>query len=182
MAESAQIDRISYTHEAVADWLISNPEKPLSECAKTFGYTQPWLSTIIHSDAFKVYFSQRRAALNLVIHNGIATQLQNTTKKALDLLDKKLDSEEDLDGNFILDVADKLLHRQGYAPGKTTVNQTNVQVNAPPAGSVDMGTLSRARRIMQAINTSTGHGDEPIEVVPELEVTMLRTINAEGTA
>jgi hypothetical protein len=168
MATSAQIDKVSYTHEAVADWLLTNPGKKLSECAEAFGYTPPWLSTIIHSDAFQVYYAQRRAALNLVIHGGIASQLQDITKKALQKLDAKLDDSEELDGNFILDVADKMLRNQGYAPGKSNISQTNI-VNLPPAGAVDLVTLSRARAVMQAIQKSVGNDPEVIEIVPEAE-------------
>src|SRR3990172_12862929 len=156
MAESAQIDRVSYTHEAVVDWLLTNPEKALKECAEHFGYTQPWLSTVIHSDAFQVYYSQRRASLNLVINHGLAAQMQRTTAKALDLLEKTSDSPEEIDGNFILDVADKLLHRQGYAPGKVSLVQNNNVLNLPPQGAIDNGTLTRAREMMRTIQVSTG--------------------------
>lgn len=178
VAESAQIDRVSYTHEAIADWMLSNPSKSMKELAEHFGYTQPWISTVIHSDAFQVYFSQRRAAVNLLIHTGIATQLQNTTKKALSLLEEKLNDSEDLDGNFILDVADKLLHRQGYAPGKISITQTNNNLNVQPAGTVDATTLSRARSMMRTIQKSVGHDPNIIDVVPAEEVEHLQSIEA----
>jgi len=172
LAESAQIARVSYTHEAIADWLLANPDKKLKECADQFGYTQAWLSTVIHSDAFQVYFSQRRAALNQIIHHGISAKLQDTTQKALDILNTRLDEPEDLESEFILDVADKLLHRQGYAPGKVSLIQNNI--TAPVPGAVDMQTLSRARQMMQAIQTSVGNDPNIIDVVPEAEVDMLR--------
>jgi hypothetical protein len=164
MAQSGQLDKISYTHEAIADWLMTNPQRPLSECAAEFNYSQAWISTIINSDAFQVYYNQRRNALNLVIHNGISQQLATTTRKALTILDLKMDDPE-LEADFVLDVADRLLHRQGYAPGKVSVIQNNI--NIPAAGVVDQGTLSRARETMRAIQRSAGHTEEVLDVLPD---------------
>lgn len=175
MAGNNAIDKISYTHEAIADWLMTNPEKPLSECATHFNYTQAWLSTLINSDAFQVYYNQRRNALNLVIHNGISKQLADTTRKALTILDDKLTNDtEELTADFVLDVADRLLHRQGYAPGKVTLTQNNFNVTA--AGVVDQGTLSRARETMRAIQRSAGHVEEVIDVLPDGSVVTIPSL------
>ena len=49
----AEIARLNTTHEMLMNWLVCNPEKSLRECADHFGYTQSWLSQIIHSDIFQ---------------------------------------------------------------------------------------------------------------------------------
>jgi len=154
MAESAQIAEMSFSHHAIIDWMLSNPDALLADCAKAFNYTQPWLSTIIHSDAFKAEFSRRRAQLDEHIAHGIHAKMAAVSKKALDLLEDYLSgNDEDRDPRLVLDIADRTLHRQGYAPNKAGVNifaQQNIIQPAP--GAVSRPLLEEARGLMRAIN------------------------------
>ena len=152
MAESAQVENISFSHHAIIDWVLSNPDQNLSECAKTFGYTQPWLSTIIHSDAFKTEFARRRNMLDEHMAMGIQRKMAEVSKKALDKIEEMLDGGEEMDPRLVLDIADKTLHRQGYAPSRNGINIYNQQNNVIPlSGPVDRTLLQEARNIMKAI-------------------------------
>jgi len=153
MAQSAQIAEMSFSHHAIIDWMLSNPDALLADCAKAFGYTQPWLSTIIHSDAFKAEFSRRRGQLDEHIAHGIHAKMAAVSKKALDHLEELLDGADTLDPRLVLDIADRTLHRQGYAPSKAGVNifaQQNIIQPAP--GAVDKSVLDEAKNLMRAIN------------------------------
>jgi len=161
MAESASVATLNYSHEAIIDWMLSNPEQNQGECAKALGYTQAWLSTIIHSDAFRAEYQRRRSQLNEMIAGGIQTKMAEVSKKALDKLDSYLD-EAETDPRLVLDIADKTLHRQGYAPNKGGVAIFAQQNNFNPR-AVDKETLTQARGILRAI---TGGVDSE---VPALE-------------
>lgn len=113
MAEN-QIGKISYTHEAFINWLLENPERPLRDAAAYFGYTQAWLSTILHSDVFQAKLSGRQDAVFAAVAQDIPSKLRAAADIGLEKLTRKLEDTED--GEFILDATDKLLHRMGYAP------------------------------------------------------------------
>ena len=50
-----RIKKLSNWHEALSDWLIANPGRPLREAAFHFEVTQGWLSSVMNSDLFKAY-------------------------------------------------------------------------------------------------------------------------------
>jgi len=136
MAYSAQIQKVSFTHESVILWMLENPHRSLRDCAEYFGYSQTWLSTVIHSDAFQEQLKKRQNEFAALTGIDIRNKLQAATDVAIEGLTRQLEKTED--GKFLLDAADKLLHRMGYAPasvrnpaGPVTNNtQVNLTVNA----------------------------------------------------
>lgn len=126
MAEN-QIKNVSYTHESMISWLILNPDRPLRDAAAYFGYTQSWVSTVLHSDAFQKLYRQRQDEVAAVVAEDIPGKLRACTDVALDKLVMKIEGSENAD--FLLNATDKLLHRMGYAPAS--------QRSAPPGGVVN---------------------------------------------
>ena len=57
------IDRVKYTHDAMIDLIIAQPAISQGELAKHFGYSQPWVSRIMNSDAFLARLAQRKAEI-----------------------------------------------------------------------------------------------------------------------
>jgi hypothetical protein len=110
----ADIQRISHTHEAVINWLVLNPEKSMRECADVFGYTQAWLSTLVHSDIFQMALRERQEAVAARVTQSIPQKLRMCTEVALDKLANAIEQSEDPE--FLLDAADRTLHRMGFAP------------------------------------------------------------------
>ena len=47
------IKKMSIKHDAILDFMLANPLMAKREVAAHFGVSQPWLSCIIHSDAFQ---------------------------------------------------------------------------------------------------------------------------------
>jgi hypothetical protein len=146
------IQKISYTHEQILNWLVLNPHVSLRECADHFGYTQPWLSTLIHSDIFQAKLRERQMQVAARVAQSIPERLQVVTNIALEKLAEKVAESEDPE--FILDAADKALHRMGYAPasarnpaGSPAQGNVQNQTNVFMLGAND---LAEARRIMAA--------------------------------
>ena len=134
------IKKVSFTHEALILWMLENPHRPLRDCAEYFGYTQAWLSTVIHSDAFQEQLRKRQQEFAILTGVDIRNKLMTATNIAIDGLTKHLEKTEDPE--FLLDATDKLLHRMGYAPASSrnpagqVINQTtNVQNNITVSSS-----------------------------------------------
>jgi len=163
-----QIARISYSHEAFINWLLENPERPLRDAAQYFGYTQAWLSTILHSDVFQAKLSERQDAVFAAVAQDIPAKLRAAADIGLEKLTAKLEDTED--GEFILDATDKLLHRMGYAPSASRNPvapahvTNNTQINM---FQVDAAQLAEAR---QRIGTKTPAAIEGEVLVVETAV------------
>lgn len=149
----ADIQSLNHTHEAILNWLILNPDKSLRECADKMGFTQPWLSTVIHSDIFQMALRERQQNVANRVAASIPERLQAVADIALDKLGGMVADSEDPD--FVLDAADKVLHRMGYAPasarnpagspaqGQAILQQNNTFI-------LGQGDLAEARAIMAA--------------------------------
>jgi len=120
----AEIQRVSHTHEQIINWLLLNPEKSLRQCADHFGYSQSWLSQIIHSDIFQASLQARQEGVFTRVANDIPAKLKGLADVAIEKLGEALERSED--GEFALDVFDKTMHRLGYAPNSQR------SVAAPP--------------------------------------------------
>lgn len=55
-----RIKKLSYTHEAMVDLIVAHPGISQGELAAAFGYTPPWISTVLASDAFQQQLAARR--------------------------------------------------------------------------------------------------------------------------
>lgn len=118
MAEK-QVAALSHTHEAVMNFMLLNPSLALREVADHFGYTQAWLSTLIHSDLFQAQFESRKEGIRVRVADNIPQKMRLAADLGMEKLVAKLEQTEDAE--FILDATDKLLHRLGYAPSKVAV-------------------------------------------------------------
>ena len=161
-----QIDKISYTHEAFANWLIENPHRQLRDAAEYFGYTQSWLSTILHSDAFQEILKKKQALATAFIIGDLHGKLRGVADVALEKLSEKIEKSQDPD--FLLDATDKLLHRMGYAPssarnpGAISVQNTTVN-NTISVSSTDLA-AARAALLQQATPATRGEFQEPAQI------------------
>lgn len=124
----AEIQKVSFTHEALILWLLEFPHKSLRDCAGYFGYSQSWLSQIIHSDAFQQQLVKRQNEMMAMTGSDIRHKLSGAADIAIEGLSRKLESSED--GEFFLDATDKLLNRLGYGPASSrNVGTMNIQNN-----------------------------------------------------
>lgn len=55
--------RLRYSHDAMIDLIVAQPDISQNELAGIFGYTPSWVSVIMASDAFRERLSARRAEI-----------------------------------------------------------------------------------------------------------------------
>lgn len=141
MSESASIQKMSHRHEAILNFMLSNPLLPMGEVAAHFSVTFPWLSTIVHSHAFQDQLARRQdEVFDSAILQSVGGKLEAAAQVTLDAY---LDKVPNLTGDQLISAGDKLLGRLGYgtrqvSPGQ--VNIENLQIN-----QVDSKVLEEAR-------------------------------------
>lgn len=154
MAEN-QIQKVSVKHDAIMDYLIANPAAPLSEVAVHFGMTQPWLSTVIHSDAFQAVLKEKQ---EIVLNSTIVPLREKVLGVAhlgIEKLGEAMDNASAVsDKEFIADTTDSILKNLGFSPKSAPpTTQQNVQNNF---FGVDKDALASAREKMKEV-----HAEEP---------------------
>lgn len=128
--ERVQLGRLSITHEAIMDWLLANPGKgQMRKCAEYFGFTRSWLSSIIWSDAFQAKLRDKKEQIFEETVLPMRDQMNGVAQRALERLGEKVEVIDD--PKVLTDVADKMLHRLGYAPKVDAApgTQNNTQNN-----------------------------------------------------
>lgn len=139
------VQRVSHTHEAILQFMIANPAAPLGLVAAHFGYTQPWLSTLIHSDAFQAQLRRRQnEVFGEVVIAELKDKIVGAAHIAIDKLAEKVEVANDI--RDVTDAAEMLLKSLGYGAPKAVpaqVSQTNVYNFA------DKETLARSRELMR---------------------------------
>lgn len=136
------IKAVSVKHEAILNFLVAHPCVKLRDVAQHFGVSQPWLSMIIHSDAFQRLLRQRQ---DIHFDHSILPMMDRmhlVVEQAIDRMLEIVDHETDL--SKLNQVVDKGLNRFGYGTSATPATQLNVQVN------VDAEALARARQLIGA--------------------------------
>lgn len=136
------IKKVSVKHEAILHFLLAHPLVKLRDVAQHFEVSQPWLSQIIHSDAF-----QRRLRERQDVHFDssilpMMDRMQLVAEKAVDQLLQMVPLETDV--AKLNQVVDKTLSRLGYGTSQAPSTQVNVQVN------VQAEALQRARQLIGA--------------------------------
>jgi hypothetical protein len=108
------VQKLSDLHEALADWMLVNPGGTLRDMGAHFGYSGPWLCTVINSDMFQAYFAKRRQEVGSFIAASLPKKLEAAAHIAVEKMIGVMERTEDPD--LILDGFDKIMHRYGYAP------------------------------------------------------------------
>ena len=150
MAKSAQIKKVGWWHEEIFNWMISNPEKKLGECAQVMGVTQAWLSTVINSDVFKEKLEERRELHFANVSQDVASKIGSLADLSLDVLTERIEAERANIGlGIVKDSAEMALKAAGYIgprPGSNGRGGVDVSVYLP--GSIDKRTLEDSRALM----------------------------------
>jgi hypothetical protein len=96
------IAKVSYTHEAMIDLIISEPTVAVHELAALFGYSVGWISRVISSDAFQARLHERKGQLtDPLIAATLEERLRGVAIHSITLIEEKLSSEES--ASFALD-------------------------------------------------------------------------------
>jgi hypothetical protein len=142
--------KMRWWYESLADYMIAHPQATQNEIGLHFGRTPTTISTIIHTDAFKAYYRQRRANYTEQLDAGVRDKLFKLADKSLDQMLATLEKKRDtIPLESLQRASDMALKNLGYgiaAPASTTVN-----VNTAPTVSVavSLDDLTRAREALR---------------------------------
>jgi len=138
------IAKTSYSHEALADLILANPAISQGELARSFGYTEGWISQVIGSDSFQAYLSTRKEQiLDPVLRGAVEESFKGLVLQSIAKLREKMAANPS--DELVLEVFKNSSRALGYG---ARPNQTNVQINQinnslvgvlsslPPAGRV----------------------------------------------
>lgn len=136
-------------HVQIMDYILANPHVNYSEVAAHFGYTQGWLSQIIHSDAFQAMLAEKQVEMFGDIKLTVKDRITGLAHESLRRLAEKVTAEQDIEK--VANVADLALKAMGFgakssapAVGAPIGQQNNLTI----VGSVDRQTLDAARQLM----------------------------------
>lgn len=132
MAASAQIQKVNWWHERLADAMIANPHATLGEIAAALNRTQAWISTVKNSDVFIDYWRQRSAQHSAEVTGAIKAKGFAATELALDQILTKLDTPaaELIPIETLLSVVDTNMKRFGYNPTTSVAPVLNINLGA----------------------------------------------------
>lgn len=125
------ITRVKFTHDAMIDYIIANPEVKQGHIAKVFGFTEAWISRIFCSDAFQARLAARKDELvNPVLVQGLEDRFKGLAMQSMEILEAKLEATKSPDLAIkALELSTKAL---GYGARKENVAvQNNFVVHVP---------------------------------------------------
>jgi hypothetical protein len=149
-----ELKNISVRHDQIMDWLIANPALPLSACAAFFGLTQPWLSSIIHSDLFQAELSRKKEQVFGEVALTVKDRLTALAHDSLKRLHEKVVVEDST--GLLIDASDMALKALGFGAPKV---QT-------AGGSINIGTLNVVNKDILAEARARMEGRPAIEHSP----------------
>ena len=132
------LKKLSHRHQAIAEWLLANPDKNLATCASELGYTQAWLSTIVNSQMFKAFYAKLLGDYHDDRIVPLRDKLNGVAHRAADKLSEKIDGVESAE--VLMDILNKSHQRLEPSLGKQRSN--NLTVIFPP---VDPRVVAAAR-------------------------------------
>jgi len=118
---------LSYLHEALADWMLVNPGGTLREMGIHFGYSAPWLCSVINTDMFKAYMAARRVEVSAQVAGSLPQKLEAAAHLATERIIEVIEQAQDSD--TLIDAFDKVMHRYGYAPKSNAQQGAVIQQN-----------------------------------------------------
>jgi hypothetical protein len=137
--ETARIIRTHYSHEAMIDEIIANPNIKQNELAQKFEKTVPWISRIIGSDAFQAALAKRREEItDPFLIATVEERFKGLANQSLDIIAEKLESTKNTDLALkALDISVKALGFGSRGGGATQNNQFVIQLPPKSANSAD---------------------------------------------
>jgi hypothetical protein len=143
----AQVIRLSHRHEAILNWLIANPEQKLEDCAREFGVTQPWLSSLIHCDLFQSALREKQAYVFGEISITVKDRITHLAHESLRRLTERIESGS-VSNDQLIDSAELAVKSMGFGAPKPQGPINNNFVFQTP--QIDASTLADARQLMYA--------------------------------
>lgn len=155
-------------YDAIIDWMIANPGRPLYECASHVHKHPNTIYAIVKTDMFKAIYAQRREEFRLMHDIGIIEKTSRVAHASLDAMLSTLEKKKDaVPLGLLKDITDSALDRLGYGTKPTasgnsvTVNVSQQAIMAPVSAS-DLEEARRVLRQVQAQQPSSGLEASPM--------------------
>lgn len=123
------------THDAIVDYIISNPGHTYKQIAAEFGFSPEGIGIIVRSDGFQARFHARKVEMvDPVVLQRVTERLDGLAHASIDILQRKLAVSED--ANFALKVLETASRAGGYGASAPASLQASFVVHLPgPASS-----------------------------------------------
>lgn len=128
------IAKVRYTHDALIDMIIQNPNVSQNQLAATFGYTVGWISQVVNSDAFRERLAERKEeVVDPVLRMSLEERIRGAVDLSLQVIMQKLS-----DGGGNINAAIRVLEHGSRALGygaqkqQTQVTVQNYVAIVPP--------------------------------------------------
>jgi hypothetical protein len=125
------IAQLNHRHQQLINWLILNPDKTLTQCARELKYTQASLSRIIHSDMFQEMYRARAEEAGALASHTIVDKLKGVAALALERAQDILVQPEPSE-RFVGDTLRTTLGALGYGPSNGTHEEKHVHLHLTP--------------------------------------------------
>jgi transcriptional regulator with XRE-family HTH domain len=135
-ASANAIQRVSVTHDAIIDVILTNPKFTQKELADHFGYSQPWISRIMCSDPFLIRLAERKSEIiDPRVQVTLNEKIEALAADSLDVIHDKLHATRNPELAFkALDLSVKAL---GLGARQANVMVQNSFVVAMPEKAAD---------------------------------------------
>ncbi|UOF77832.1 cyclic nucleotide-binding domain [Bacteriophage sp.] len=139
------IVRVKYSHDAMIEQILARPGISQNELAEMFGYTVPWVSRVMNSDAFLARLAERKHDLvDPALALTIDEKLRAIADTSLDIVQEKLSTIRSIDTAFkALDLSVKAL---GYGARQQHAQVQNNFVVMMPEKAVSAASWSEKHR------------------------------------
>jgi len=93
---SYNVKKVSITHDAIIDYVMTQPQATYREIAGQFDYTPEGIGIIVRSDSFKARLEVRKADLvDPIIRQSVEERLTGLAHASIDILQRKLATSDD---------------------------------------------------------------------------------------
>lgn len=137
--------RLNHRHEQMLNWMLCNPDRPLSELARDFGYSPSWVNIVVNSDAFQAKYQEMCAELQLECVHTLKAKLTGATVQVIDKITERLEGKGGQPSEkFLIDSSRTLLTAMGFGAKPTAVESSQ---HIHQHLHVQAGDLTRAREL-----------------------------------
>lgn len=144
------IAKINYSHDAMVDMIIANPGITQNALAAHFGYTAPWVSMIVNSDAFRERLAERKDdVVDPVLRMTLEERIRGAVDISLQVIQQKLLATENL--NAAIRVLEHGSRALGYGARPNVPVQVSTYVAIVPPKSLSAGEWQQTHAPSQAV-------------------------------
>jgi hypothetical protein len=165
MGAPPTLERLNHRHDAIILWLLTYPDRTLGDCAEYFGYTQAWLSRIIHTDMFQAAYKQKAQELCAAPIHELKSKMIFLAATALDKATERIEGGLASE-RFLSDTMKASLTSLGYGAPVVQNDNRSQQVHV----HVSAEQLAEARERAATIRTGTTQAkivEEFIDAAPK---------------